>query len=1246
VVEIIPNSVVRKLCIHFNHIYDEFLDPTCIEHIDIDSIIKESLGYHDLSHFQEDSSQPLVLVFVFPNYFGNDMKKKLLVDGLESLVKVYASQNLFSKINIVGIKYSEDIHFPTLGEIVSFFLTTKMSAIMHGNIIPISNPQENTNNSTILTKNSLHKPTFSLILDAFEGIGLAITLALAASTNYTNTPGNTSNSKSSNNPISNLFGSPRILSQSQKPSQALPPPLSSSLTTDSTSSSHSSSHHHQTTTTTTTSTDHPLPPTIKMHLITTYRPGNYSFDHIYDELLTKYPQVSILCLPLDPFHSESYHQLATAIKDSNIALDNIIYSFAKDAYRKAIHPIHIHFYLKLFTAFQEMNIWNNWINHVFLTAENSVRPFPGNPEVNMDFVSNHMELTFAKYLKTIYPSNLKNNNNTNTDKNQNIAVISARTAMGSVPNTLMIVTGCQEVDRQRKEFYAEALAQKTDQAYLRGLPKSMLIDSKEIGNLVAFLLMYPKEFHESILVADCGMRLHYHSLPSPTAEMNKKQFFSITNDVWSQSQQRRFSGSDNSLGRKKNNDGKNSKTPSTIRSNSSNRNTTTTILPPVHITHNSIFLKTSLKYLPEYLSIDDFSSSSTPFGGNDSFKDYLLENASAGLNGSTTAKRENIFVANSLQTAIFLLGCYYRKISFTFPSSSSSSSSTEKETVQEIRNILSLDPSIELVQDGDSSRCHIYYATTSQMTAKELQKQISSLHVTGIPLFIVVYKSSQFFASLLSKDSTHHRHHQQHHLSQPPEEKSTKQLHISFLYEFTYLPDPSIKCGVIISHHEKELLRSLSTNHSENNISFSLFTSYFSFSSFVQSYILHKLNHPLVLENEHISSNETIIPTLEVRKGGENKEQIQQAMSISSTSELPSVWPYTLQGSLQQFFLQYQHVPSLPLENILLFSSLSMALFLLGTALFPRQSSDETTEERPVLMMDSPFDHSFKTVFETHCRITIETVPFRSFSINGDGKPVITSRNSLLQRVKRAWEDGYQGYLIMNPHSPTGHIYSRREIDELCEWHCQLNQQAATETEFTTKKQSFQLIFDESLVHSIHDPSEDEEKSRFQSALPFLHYQGKSNACLHVLRGFSKSCGFDENNNNSIDFLITTNPLVLSAYQKYQLLLAPIPFQLKVMNHFYYHSFYGQKIYHEHQWYLWSHAKKVCILLEKESIVYIKPQSGFHFLISLHSVLVTCCAYYYNEFHLWKKLNEQSRVNLIPGKREYPFVCLQCISLH
>jgi hypothetical protein len=1222
VVEIIPNSVVRKLCIHFNHIYDEFLDPTCIEHIDIDSIIKEALGYRDLSHFQEDTSQPLVLVFVFPNYFGNDMKKKLLVDGLESLVKVYASQNLFSKINIVGIKYSEDIHFPTLGEIVSFFLTTKISAIMHGNLIPISNPQENTNNSTILTKNSLHKPTFSLILDAFEGIGLAITLALAASTNYVNTPGNTSSTKSTHN-ISNLFGSPGKPSQSQKPPQTAPP-LSSSLTTDSTSSSHSSSHRHQTTITTTTTTDHP--PTIKMHLITTYRPGNYSFDHIYDELLTKYPQVSILCLPLDPFHSESYQQLATAIKDSNITLDNIIYSFAKDAYRKPIHPIHIHFYLKLFTAFQEMNIMNNWINHVFLTAENSVRPFPENPEVNMDFVSNHMELTFAKYLKTIYPSNLNKNQNNNI----NNAGISSRTTMGVVPNTLMIVTGCHEVDRQRKEFYQEAVAQKTDKAYLRGLPKSMLIDSKEIGNLVAFLLMYPKEFHENLFVADCGMHLHYHSLLSPTAEMSKKQFFSITNDVWSQIQ-RNNSGGDNSMGMKKNNEGKTSKSPN---SGSSIKKKTTATIPPLHFAHNLLFLKTALKYLPEYLSVNDFSSSTT-FGGNDNFKDYLLENASAGLSfgsGSPTAKRENIFVANSLQAAIFLLGCYYRKISFTFPPSSSSLAA--EETIQEIRNILSFDPSIELVMDGVSkeencSRCHIYYASTPQITAKELQKQISSLHIKpGIPLFIVVYKNSQFFSSLLSKDSTHpHNHTNQHH-SQQSEGKSLKQMDISFLYEFTYLPDPSIKCGVIISHHEKELLRSLSTNHTGNNTRLSLFSSYFSVSCFVQSYILQKLNHPLVLETEHTLNNETVIPTMVGKTVGENGERKNQAIPNSSTSELPSVWPNTLQESLQQFFLQYEHVTSLPVENILLFSSLSMVLFLLGTTLFSRQSPDESTEERPVLMMDSPFDHSFKTVFETHCRITIETVPFRSFSITGDRKSGKQSRNSLLQRVKRAWEDGYQGYLIMNPHSPTGHIYSTKEIDELCQWHCQLMQQTATETKSTQTNRSFHLIFNESFAYSIH---EDEDKSRFQSVL-----QSQSNPCLHVLRGFSKSSGFEENSNNSIDFLITTNPLVLSAYQKYRLLLAPIPFQLKMMNHFCYQSFYGQKIYHEHQWYLSSHAKKVCFLLEKENIVYIKPQSGFLFFISLHSVLINGCAYYYNEFHLWKKLNEQICVNLIPGKRENP----------
>ena len=43
-------------------------------------------------------------------------------------------------------------------------------------------------------------------------------------------------------------------------------------------------------------------------------------------------------------------------------------------------------------------------------------------------------------------------------------------------------------------------------------------------------------------------------------------------------------------------------------------------------------------------------------------------------------------------------------------------------------------------------------------------------------------------------------------------------------------------------------------------------------------------------------------------------------------------------------------------------------------------------------------------------------------------------RISLLDRVKRSYEDGLKGYIICNPNNPTGYVYSSYDIVQVCEW--------------------------------------------------------------------------------------------------------------------------------------------------------------------------------------------------------------------
>jgi aspartate/methionine/tyrosine aminotransferase len=1234
VIELVPNTIgVQKLCIHFNHIYDESLDVSCIEGIKIDSILKEALGCSDLSVYQTEersssstsfisSHQQLIVIFLFPNYFGSEIRKKLFISSLESLITVFATYHLSSRIHVVGLKYSEDLERSKLQEIISFLMITRNATILHGNLLTISgdlfllsptlDERIHGKRSSSFSTASLSSPApssspppgamlsssvplfpsffpsssritapcnpspsenaFSLVIDATEGLGLTVAVALAAA---------------------------------------------------------------------------------QYNIIATYRPGNSSIDNLYQEISSKNESIQLLCLPLDPFSSESFIQLATAIKDSNIILQNIIYSFAKETYRKNHHPIQVNAHIKLFEALQQLGVIDSQnstkaeekekglavpsslleatktetrtatpprntlikvdrhpspsspsttghhsiprkpiqplikkkkaVNHIILTSDNSIRTFtPSSSDFMFDYVSNNMEIAFASYLSSL----------------------SSYANPSSLHNVITLAIGSFEYDRFKKSAYEEAerKGEKALKSFLSSFPKyPLMIENKDLSSLVTFCCQYMNALNRNVIIADCGLFLSFSDFPSSSSS-SFEEF--LTNQPLSLMDIHfRFE-----------------KESSTSTSSSSSSLLSTSAFSPLAIssslasmknkrkinlgtTVNHLLSPVVLKYLPEFVKLED--TTYQPFIGKGSFRERVSESIGYAYDETITV--------NSFSAAIMMICRVYKKISFIeshkYRSKKEKMKNSEAEEValnfsattdgeEEEKSMIMnavLSYSKGEIVDEEKGECHLVWSSLSE-TSEELksfaESFISSSQIDSVPmkpLIFILQKRSQIFdpKTLLSFFSS----------SSSSSSSPLASLPIVFIYEGRFLPILKEEAVVsTVSLASDVFLMTCGIVHSHNREIISLLAEeacYVPLSSLFQA---------AVLTNTYIKAIDNDI-----------------------------------QASLQQSFLQHEGEAVITKENIFLTTRASCGVTSLCQAIFPSFSGND------ILAMDAPYNASYREDL-SRCGIVIEPISF-------DNR---FPRNNLLTRVKRAKEDGFSGYLVSNPHNPTGFIYSKEEIKELCEWHQEeyhkeLTRKAISSVIFSSSSSSsssssvpsvsslpsslvasllsstsngkeFHLIFDELYAHSIHDIAYSDS---FFSTLRYVH----SNPNLHVIRGFSEDFalpGID------VGMVISSNSLVFSSFHLWKSIITPSSFVLQLLNELLLQSNYGKSIFIENETLLSHHMSNVCSLLEKEEIEYHIPHAGVFIMIDLSKILKKYPSN--NELYLWKKIIDKTNVLLLPGK--------------
>lgn len=308
-----------------------------------------------------------------------------------------------------------------------------------------------------------------------------------------------------------------------------------------------------------------------------------------------------------------------------------------------------------------------------------------------------------------------------------------------------------------------------------------------------------------------------------------------------------------------------------------------------------------------------------------------------------------------------------------------------------------------------------------------------------------------------------------------------------------------------------------------------------------------------------------------------------------------------LAQSMVRMIQEHEGVPNVSANNIFFITRASSALSSIAQVVF-----------RPgdVLAIDAPYYGSFRDDFG-HVGCTLEPIQFDSRA----------PRNTLLTRVKRAKEDGFAGFIICNPHNPTGYVYRAEEVHELCQWLTEEYEKYNSDGKVRGEgEKEFHVIFDELYAHSIWDLSQHPE---FFTGLHFI----ERNPWIHVVRGFAKDFGLC---GCSVGITLSSNKLIHSSFHQWKTMFQPSNFVLSILNDLVINTNYGKIIFDENQGLLNNHLTKICSLLDEEGIDYYKPSSGIFIMINLSKVLQKYPRF--NEFYLWKKIVDEFSLNISPGK--------------
>eukprot|EP00300_Choanocystis_sp_HF-7_P016262 c19357_g1_i3.p1 GENE.c19357_g1_i3~~c19357_g1_i3.p1 ORF type:complete len:1108 (+),score=243.17 c19357_g1_i3:480-3326(+) len=222
--------------------------------------------------------------------------------------------------------------------------------------------------------------------------------------------------------------------------------------------------------------------------------------------------------------------------------------------------------------------------------------------------------------------------------------------------------------------------------------------------------------------------------------------------------------------------------------------------------------------------------------------------------------------------------------------------------------------------------------------------------------------------------------------------------------------------------------------------------------------------------------------------------------------------------------------------------------------------------------------------------------------------------NTLRVRCQRAYEDGAAGFIVCNPHNPTGRVYPATEIEELCEWVLSLNSKPLTSE---SRDGQFHVIFDELYAHSVFS-----EDATFVSALSYV----QQSPCIHVVRGFAKDfglCGF------KMGLGFSSNAQLLSKAREWAQIIRPSLAMAGLITDLLKKTEHGTVVFAQNKVIL---ARRSALAMEeftRQQISFVVPKSGVFFMIDLSSELAVQPKE--SENTVFIQLLKKKGVNIVPG---------------
>ncbi len=251
-----------------------------------------------------------------------------------------------------------------------------------------------------------------------------------------------------------------------------------------------------------------------------------------------------------------------------------------------------------------------------------------------------------------------------------------------------------------------------------------------------------------------------------------------------------------------------------------------------------------------------------------------------------------------------------------------------------------------------------------------------------------------------------------------------------------------------------------------------------------------------------------------------------------------------------------------------------------------------------------------KTVFNKDDLIGVNTPLYPGFvhDLSRNGANMLFMPNdenkTLIDKVKLASEQGAKGFLICNPENPTGKIYEKDEIEEVCMW--------------AEDHKTFNIIFDELYANSCHS-----ESKLFYSALKHAN----SNENIIVIRGFAKDFGLSGFN---LGVVISSNKEIKENFLKWKAIQEPHPATLAVLDELLKKSNFGNDIISMNKVYLKHAINKAKSILDQMGIKYVDPHAGLFIMVDLEEYMKL--SKIENEIEVFERLFNEYGLNISPGK--------------